>query len=96
MSLFAIGIAKITKKLYTDQLSAHQFIRKEMEIIKQDPTLITINRNDRSCGICSGSGGVLCYKHKLSRLNILKQRIGQGFGECSHFSKLIAAVLPGN
>ena len=46
--------------------------------------------------MCSGSEGVLCYKHKLSRLRLLKQRIGQGLGKCSHFSRLMAAVLPGD
>ncbi len=96
LSEFAIEIAKITKKLYKHQLRAHQFVRKEMGIIKQDPNQCMKEKGERSCGMCSGSEGVLCYKHKLSRLRLLKQRIGQGLGECSHFSRLMAAVLPGD
>ena len=96
MSQFAIEMAKITKKLYKYQLKAHQFIRQEMGIIKEDPNKTITGSKLRSCGMCSGAEGVLCSRHKQSRLKLLKQRIGQGFGECSHFSKLMVAILPGN
>ena len=75
------------------QLKAHRIIRRELGIIRRNPDAQVSPNLNRVCGMCADTAGVLCYRHRIERQKLLLQRIGQGWGECSHFSKLVFGVL---
>ena len=89
-------MAKIVKRIYKRQLKAHRVIRQELGIIKLNPNMDKTSNIVRACGMCSNGEGVLCYKHRMERLRLLRERIGKGYGKCSHFSSLMVSVLPDN
>ena len=96
LSLFTIKMAKIIKQIYKRQLKAHRIVRQEYGIVKINPEVATNPNIVRACGMCSNHEGVLCYKHRMERFRLLRERIGKGYGKCSHFSLLMNSVIPGN
>ena len=93
---FTIKMAKIVKRIYKRQLKAHRVVRQELGIVKSNPDVDKTSNIIRACGMCSNGEGVLCYKHRMERLRLLRERIGKGYGNCSHFSTLMISVLPDN